>query len=49
MFYLDQQPEAQANVAKLLEAQFTLQKQLPLDADKISMTHLHWCRIYGAR
>ena len=48
-FYLDQQPEAQADVTKLLEARFTLQKQLPLDADKISMTHLHWCRIYGAR
>lgn len=48
-FYLDQQPEAQADVAKLLAEQFTLQKQLPLDADKISMIHLHWCRIYGAR
>ena len=48
-FYLDQQPEAQADVGKLLEAQFALQKELPLAADKISMARFHWCRIYGAR
>ena len=48
-FYLDQQPEVRADVAKLLAEQFALQKELPLDAEKISMAHLHWCRIYGAR
>ena len=48
-FYLDQQPEARADVAKLLAEQFALQKELPLDAEKISVAHLHWCRIYGAR
>lgn len=48
-FYLDQQPEERADVAKLLQGQFALQKELPLDAEKISMAHLHWCRIYGVR
>ena len=48
-FYIDEQPEASADVAALLEQQFTALSELELAAEKISVVTKHWCRVYGKK
>lgn len=48
-FYLDKQPEAAADVEKLLDEQFRVKNTFELASEAISIAEEHWCKVYQAK